>query len=63
MKYIRIFEEFIKTLPREKEELSDKTIDNILHPDFLKDKDEDIEDNLVLKTPNGSYIIKNWKTY
>ena len=63
MKYIRIFEEFIKTLPRKREELSDKTIDNILHPDFLKDKDEDIEDNSVLKRPNGSYTIKNWKTY
>ena len=63
MKYLKLFEEFIITKPKSKEEreISDKTIDDVLKDDFLEDE-ENIESDLVSQD-KGVYQIKNWKVY
>jgi hypothetical protein len=63
MKYLKLFEEFVVTKPKPKEEinLSDKTIDDVLKDDFLEDE-ENIED-LVTQDKMGVYQIKNWRVY
>jgi len=62
MRYLKLFEEFVTTKPKPKEEtvLSDTTID-VLKDDFLEDE-ENIED-LVTQDKMGVYQIKNWRVY
>lgn len=64
MKYLKLFEEFVitKPKPKEKTEISDKTIDDVLKDDFLEDE-ENIESNLVTQDKMGVYQIKNWRIY
>jgi hypothetical protein len=64
MKYLKLFEEFVITKPKSKEEteISDKTIDDVLKDDFLEDE-ENIESNLVTQDKMGVYQIKNWRIY
>jgi hypothetical protein len=62
MKYLKLFEEFVITKPKPKEfEVSDKTIDDVLKDDFLKDVEEDEKE--VTQDEKGVYQIKNWKVY
>ena len=66
MRYLKLYEEFrieeLEDIQVDKErELSDKTIDDVLHPDFFKDEEE--SDDEVTQDENGVYHIKNWKTY
>ncbi len=66
MRYLKLYEEF-KTEELEEieiqkdQELSDKTIDDILHPDFFKDKEESEEE--VFQDERGVYHIRNWNVY
>jgi hypothetical protein len=62
MKYLKLFEEFVITKPKPKTEteISDKTVDDVLKDDFLKDE-EDLKE--VTKDEKGVYQIKNWKVY
>ena len=65
MKYLKLFEEFVITKPKPKEETeisSDKTIDDVLKDDFLEDE-ENIESDLVSQDKTGVYQIKNWQVY
>jgi hypothetical protein len=64
MKYLKLFEEFVITKPKSKEEteISDKTIDDVLKDDFLEDE-ENIESDLVSQGKTGVYQIKNWQVY
>jgi hypothetical protein len=61
MKYLKLFEEFVVTKSKSKEEinLSDKTIDDVLKDDFLDEMDE----KEVTQDNSGIYQIKNWKVY
>jgi hypothetical protein len=61
MKYLKLFEEFVITKPKSKDEIeiSDKTVDDIFKDDFL----EDGENDLVIQDDRGVYQIKNWTTY
>lgn len=54
MKYLKLFEAFVTDI-----ELSDKTIDDVLSPDFF----EEIEDEGSTIDSNGVIHIKNWNTY
>ena len=58
MKYLKLFEAFVADMSRV--ELSDKTIDDVLNPDFFE---EDIEDEGSTIDSNGVIHIKNWNTY
>ena len=60
MKYLKLFEEFVITKPKPKEEeISNKTIDDVLKDDFLKQEEND----LVSQDERGVYQIKNWQVY
>ena len=58
MKYLKLFEEFVVDIPQV--ELSDKTIDDVLKPDFFE---EEIEDEGSTIDSNGVIHIKNWNIY
>lgn len=58
MRYLKLFEAFVEAMP--KRELSDKTIDDVLKPEFF---DEEIEDKGSTIDDNGIINIKNWNTY
>ena len=55
VKYLKLFEIFITDI-----ELSDKTIDDVLKPDFFE---EEIEDEGSTIDSNGVIHIKNWNIY
>lgn len=61
MKYLKLFEEFVITKPKSKDEIeiSDKTVDDIFKDDFLEDEEND----LVIQDDRGVYQIKNWEVY
>lgn len=61
MKYLKLFEEFVVTKPKSKDEIeiSDKTVDDIFKDDFLEDEEND----LVIQDDRGVYQIKNWEVY
>jgi hypothetical protein len=62
MKYLKLFEEFVVSKPKETEsekEISDKTIDDVLKDDFFDDE----EDERVSIDKDGVINIKNWKVY
>ena len=66
MKFLKLYEEFkveeLEDTQIEKDlELSDKTVDDVLHPDFFKKQWETEEE--VSKDKRGVYHIKNWKQY
>jgi hypothetical protein len=66
MKYIRLYEEFIKTKEVDvidDQELSDKSIDDILSDDFFSDQELDNEVNRLDKHSKNIHHIKNWKVY
>jgi hypothetical protein len=58
VRYLKLFEAFVADMPQV--ELSDKTIDDVLNPDFFE---EDIEDEGSTIDSNGVIHIKNWNTY
>ncbi len=67
MRYLKLYEEFKTELEEETEvkkdqELSDKTIDDVLDPDFFKDQEEEESDE-VTQDERGVYQIKNWLVY
>lgn len=57
MKYLKLFEAFVADMPQV--ELSDKTIDDVLNPNFFE---EEIDDGSTIDS-NGVIHIKNWNTY
>jgi hypothetical protein len=60
VRYLKLFEEFVETMP----ELSDKTIDDVLKPGFFDDEeDEEVEDKGSTIDSNGVIHIKNWNIY
>ena len=66
MRYLRLYEEFMKNSEMEidtEQELSDKTIDDVLKDDFFDDiEDKELEDDS--KEYSSEVInIKNWKVY
>jgi hypothetical protein len=67
MRYLKLYEEFKTELEEETEvkkdqELSDKTIDDVLDSDFFKDQEEEESDE-VTQDERGVYQIKNWLVY
>ena len=58
MKYLKLFEAFVTDIPQV--ELSDKTIDDVLNPDFFE---EEIDDEASTIDSNGVIHIKNWNIY
>jgi hypothetical protein len=55
VKYLKLFEAFLTDI-----ELSDKTIDDVLKPDFFE---EEIDDKGSTIDSNGVIHIKNWYIY
>jgi hypothetical protein len=63
MRYLKLYEEFITQEPEETEvlqdqDLSDKTIDDVLKDDFFDESEEE-----VFQDQKGVYHIKNWTIY
>ena len=54
MKYLKLFDAFVTDI-----ELSDKTIDDVLKPDFFE---EEIDKGSTIDS-NGVIHIKNWNIY
>lgn len=65
MKYLKFYKEYkIAEIDIEDDiELSDKTIDDVLKDDFIKDIESDIKKNVVIKDKNNVYTITDWKVY
>jgi hypothetical protein len=65
MKYLKFYKEYkLAEIDIEDDiELSDKTIDDVLKDDFIKDIESDIEKNVVIKDKNNVYMITDWKVY
>jgi hypothetical protein len=65
MKYLKFYKEYkIAEIDVEDDiELSDKTIDDVLKDDFIKDIESDIEKDVVIKDKNNVYTITDWKVY
>lgn len=67
MKYLRLYEEFMKNSEMEidtEQELSDKTIDDVLKDDFFDDvEDKELEDDSKEYSKDEVIHIKNWKVY
>lgn len=58
MRYLKLFEAFVADMSQV--ELSDKTIDDVLNPDFFE---EEIDDMGSTIDSNGVIHIKNWNIY
>jgi hypothetical protein len=65
MKYLKFYKEYkLAEIDLEDDiELSDKTIDDVLKDDFIKDIESDIEKDVVTKDKNNVYTITDWKVY
>ncbi len=68
MKYLKLYEEFrteeLEEIEIQKDqELSDKTIDDVLNPDFFSEKEEKEESEEVFQDKKGVYHINNWNVY
>jgi hypothetical protein len=65
MKYLKFYKEYkLAEIDIEDDiELSDKTIDDVLKDDFIKDIESDIEKDVVIKDKNNVYTIADWKVY
>jgi hypothetical protein len=64
MRYLKIYEEFkteLEEIEVQQQELSNKTIDDVLKDDFFEEESE--ESSEVYKDKNDVYHIKNWKVY
>jgi len=67
VRYLKTYEEFKFKEEEDTDvlepevELSDKTIDDVLSDDFLKDVEEEDKDSYI--DNKGVIHIKNWKTY
>jgi hypothetical protein len=64
MRYLKLYEEFKTELEEtevQQQELSNKTIDDVLKDDFFEEESE--EGSEVYKDNRGVYHIKNWKVY
>jgi hypothetical protein len=58
MKYLKLYEQFTKeVLEKPEVELSDKTIDDVLSPEFFNDQKDAYIDS------KGIVHIKNWNVY
>ena len=57
MRYLKLFEAFVETMP--KRELSDKTIDDVLEPEFFEQE----SDKQVTQDERGVYHISGWYVY
>jgi myosin-crossreactive antigen len=58
MNYLKLYEEFIDSVQSQieiQDEISDKTIDDVLSDSFF-------DDNIILDM-NNIYHIKNWEVY
>ena len=66
MRYLKIYEDFkqseIEVLEPEVE-LSDKTIDDVLDPNFFSDIEEKEEEDESYIDSRGVVHIKNWNQY
>lgn len=68
MRYLKLYEEFRTEELEEIEvqqyqELSDKTIDDVLNPDFFKEEEKEEESEEVFQDERGVYHISNWNVY
>jgi hypothetical protein len=65
MKYLKFYKEYkLAEIEIEDDvELSDKTIDDVLKDDFIKDIESDNKKNVVIKDKNNVYTITDWKVY
>lgn len=65
MKYLKLYKEYkLSEIDVEDDiELSDKTIDDVLKDDFIKDIESDIKKDVVTKDKNNVYTITDWKVY
>jgi hypothetical protein len=65
MIYLKLYEEFrteeLEETEVQDQELSDKTIDDVLKYDFFDDEKE--EESEVFQDKKGVYHIKNWTIY
>jgi hypothetical protein len=63
MRYLKLYEEFrteeLEETEVQYQELSDKTIDDVLKDDFFDDKEE----SEVFQDERGVYHINNWNVY
>jgi len=67
MRYLKLYEEFrteeLEEIEIQKDqELSDKTIDDVLNPDFFKEEEKE-ETSEVSQDERGVYHISNWNVY
>jgi hypothetical protein len=67
MRYLKLYEEFrteeLEEIEIQKDqELSDKTIDDVLNPDFFKEEEKE-ESEEVFQDERGVYHISNWNVY
>jgi hypothetical protein len=66
MRYLKLYEEFrteeLEEIEIQKDqELSDKTIDDVLDPNFFEDEKEKSDE--VIQDEKGVYHITNWNVY
>jgi hypothetical protein len=67
MRYLKLYEEFrteeLEEIEIQKDqELSDKTIDDVLNPDFFREEEKE-ESEEVFQDERGVYHINNWNVY
>jgi septin family protein len=67
MRYLKLYEEFRteeleETEVKQDQELSDKTIDDVLNPKFFSEEEKE-ESEEVFQDERGVYHISNWTTY
>ena len=68
MRYLKLYEEFrteeLEEIEIQKDqELSDKTIDDVLNTDFFKEEESEEESEEVFQDERGVYHISNWNVY
>jgi hypothetical protein len=70
MRYLKLYEKFrteeLEEIEIQKDqELSDKTIDDVLNPDFFSEEEEKEkeESEEVFQDKRGVYHINNWNVY
>ncbi len=67
MRYLKLYEEFrteeLEEIEvQQKQELSDKTIDDVLDPNFFSEEEKE-ESEEVFQDERGVYHISNWNVY
>ncbi len=66
MKYLKLYEDFRveeleETEVQQNQELSNKTIDDVLNPKFFSEEEKESEE--VFQDERGVYHISNWDVY